>query len=46
MEVEFLSPGVQHSGDSEIAVESVAPKLQQALCGALKEHRVKSALVS
>ncbi|HYY31183.1 MAG TPA: hypothetical protein VE860_24805 [Chthoniobacterales bacterium] len=45
MEVELLSPGMQHRGDSEIAVESVAPKLQQTLCGALEEQRVKSALV-
>jgi hypothetical protein len=45
MEVEFLSPCVQHSSNSEIAAESVAPKLQQALCGALEEQRVKSALV-
>jgi hypothetical protein len=45
MEVELLSPGMQDSGDSQIAVEPVAPKLQQALCGAVEEQRVKSALV-
>jgi hypothetical protein len=45
MEVELLSPGMQYSGDSEIAVESVAPKLQQTLCGAIEQERVKFALV-
>jgi hypothetical protein len=38
MEVEFLSPGMQHGGDSEIAVEAVAPELQQTLCGAVEEQ--------
>ena len=32
-------------GDSEIAVESVAPKLQQTLCGAVEQERVKFPLV-
>jgi hypothetical protein len=45
MEVELLSPGMQHSGDSEIAPEPVAPKLQQTLCGAVEEQRVKSVRV-
>ena len=36
MEVELLSPGMQNSADSQIPVESVAPKLQQTLCGALE----------
>jgi hypothetical protein len=34
MEVELLSSGMQNSADSQIAMESVAPKLQQTLCGA------------
>ena len=33
------------SSKHETAAESVAPKLEQDLCGALEEQRVKSALV-
>jgi hypothetical protein len=45
MKVELLSPGVQDGSDSEIAPEPVASELQQALCGAVEEQRVKSTLV-
>jgi hypothetical protein len=46
MEVELLSPGMQHGSDSEIAPEPVVSKLQQALCGAVEEQRINLMLIS
>ena len=42
MEVELLTPGVKDSADAQIALEPVAPELEQALGSRIEQQRVKA----
>ena len=41
MEIHLLAPGVQNQAQAQVAAQAVAPKLQEAVRGALEEQRIK-----
>jgi hypothetical protein len=42
MEVELLTPGVEHSGEAQITAQAMASELEEGLAGAMEEQRIKA----